>query len=120
MNRERGLTLIGLIFALILAAAVALVAFRIVPAYIDYFTIKHSLASILEEGGDQSDMALRKTLDMRLNVNYIAGMNARDLVIDRDNGMLTLTMPINRKEHLFGGVSVCIDLEAKASTSLKQ
>jgi hypothetical protein len=113
------MTLIGLILVLILVAGAVLVAFRIVPAYIDYFTIQHSLESILsDKGGDLSDGAIRTTLDARLNVNYIEGMSSKDLEISRDHGTLTLTMPITRKEHLVGGVSVCVDLEATASTSI--
>lgn len=120
MNQERGLTLIGLLFLLALAASAAMVGFRIMPAYIDYFTVKHTLENILIAGSDQTDSDLRKTLDARLNVNFIQDISARDLVIERDKGVLTLTVPINRKEHLVGGVSVCVDLEAMASTRIKE
>lgn len=119
MNRERGLTLIGLLFMLVVVAVFALVAFRVVPTYIDYFTVRHSLQSILAEGGDQSDGDLRATFDKRLNVNYIQDISDKDLEINRDNGMLTLTVPISRKSPLFGGVSICVDLDATASTAVK-
>lgn len=120
MNRERGLTLIGLIFILFFAAILALVAFRVIPAYIDYFTIKHSLQTLLDEGTDQSDADLRASLDKRLNVNYIQDITARDLEISRDGGMLTLTVPISRKEPLVGGVSICVDLDAIASKPISR
>lgn len=115
MKRERGLTLIGLLFLLALAAGVALVGFKVAPAYMDYFTVKNSLENILAEGTDQDDASLRSTFDRRLDVNFVKDITAKDLHISRDDGMLTLSVPISRKEHLFGGVSVCVDLEAKAS-----
>jgi type II secretory pathway pseudopilin PulG len=120
MNQERGMTLISLLFVLALAACAALVGFKVIPAYIDYFTIKHSLESVLAEGADQSDADLRKTMDARLNVNYIQDITARDMEINRDNGALTLSVPISRKEHLFGGISVCVDLDATASAKASQ
>jgi hypothetical protein len=120
MNHQRGLTLISLLFLLGLAMAAALVSFKVIPAYIDYFTIKHSLESILAEGTDQSDSDLRKTMDARLNVNFIQDIKSSDMDINRDNGTLTLTVPISRKEHLMGGISLCVDLNATASAPLKQ
>jgi hypothetical protein len=98
----------------------ALVGFKIIPAYIDYYTVTHSLESVLADGSDQTDGDLRKTMDARLNVNFIRDINARDMEINRDDGTLTLTIPISRKEHLVGGISICVDLNATASTKLKQ
>jgi hypothetical protein len=118
-RQERGLTLISLLFLLALAAGAALVGFKIMPVYLDYFTIKHSLESVLAEGTDQTDGELRATMDRRLDVNYIEDIRARDMQISRDNGQLTLTVPISRKNHLVGGVSLCVDLDATASAPLK-
>jgi hypothetical protein len=120
MRQERGFTLISLLFLLALAAGVALVGFKIVPAYIDYFTIKHTLQNILAEDTDQTDVSLRSSLDRRLDVNFIKDIDSHALHISRDDGVLTLTVPIARKEHLAGGISICVDLEATASAPVKQ
>lgn len=120
MQRQNGFTLITLLFLLALAIGVALVAFRVVPAYMDYFTVRNSLENILKTGGvDQSNESLRDSFEKRLDVNFVKNVTARDLEIDKDGGMLTLRVPINRKEHLVGGVSLSIDLEATASAPLQ-
>jgi len=120
MPREKGFTLITLIFLLGLAVMVAMIAFKIVPAYMDYLTIKKSLENVLADPDvGQGNEALRQSLDRRLGVNFIRDVDGRDVVIDKEDGTLTLTVPINRKAHLVGGVSVCIDLEATASAPLK-
>lgn len=120
MKTQRGLTLLGLIFFLILAAMAAWVAFKIVPAYIDYYTVQHSLENVVRDTDDQTNESLRKTFDARLNVNFIRDITARDLVIEREDGVLTLSVLISRKERLVGGVSVCVDLEARATTALRK
>lgn len=120
MKQECGFTLISLLFLLALAGVVALIGFKIVPAYIDYFTIKSTLQNILADSDDQSDIGLRTTLDKRLDVNYIEDITSRDLIINRDNGVLTLTVPVSRKKHLVGGISVCVDLDATASAPIRQ
>ncbi len=119
MQTQRGITLIGLIFALFVVAIGAWIMMKIVPAYIDYFTVKNSLENIVRDNAEDSNESLRKTFDARLNVNYIQDLSARDLVIEREGGVLTLSVPISRKEHLAGGISVCVELEARAATPLK-
>ncbi len=115
MQRERGFTMIGLVLVLILVALTALTAFKIIPIYIDYYTIRHSLENVLEVEGPQGNEALRRSFSARLNVNPIYGLDLSDLEIEREDGYVTLRFPINRKEHLIGGISISVDLEATAS-----
>jgi hypothetical protein len=119
MQKEKGFTLLTLLFLLALGIVVAMISFKVVPTYIDYMTVTKTLENILLEGTDKTDSDLRKTLDARLNVNFIRDLSSKDLEISKDDGMLTLVVPINRKEHLVGGVSLSIDLEAKASAPLR-
>lgn len=119
MRRDKGFTLITLIFLLGLAAFAALAAFRVIPAYMDYYAVKGSLENILASDGPKSNEALRGSFAKRLDVNFIKSVDARDLDINTENGMLTLTVPVSRKGALFGGVSLCVDLEAKASAPVK-
>lgn len=120
MNGQKGFTLITLLFMLALAVFVAMVAFKTVPAYMDYFTVKNSLENLLKEEQTQSNEAIRSSFDKRMNVNFIQDISARDLEISKDEGMLTLSVAISRKEHLVGGISLCVDLEATASAPLQQ
>jgi hypothetical protein len=120
MNHERGMTVIGMFFILVLVACAALVSFKVIPVYLDYFTVKHSLESILVAGPSQSNSELRNSMDKRLDVNFIQDIKGSDMQISRDGGKLTLTVPINRKEHLIGGVSISVDLDATASVKLPE
>jgi hypothetical protein len=119
MRKEGGFTLLGLLFMLTLAACAALVSFKIVPAYMDYYTVRNVLQNILDEDVEFSNQSIRKTFAARINVNFIRDLGPNDLYISRDNGMLTLSVPISRKEHLVGGISVSVDLEATAQKPLK-
>lgn len=120
MHGHKGFTLISLLFLLALAVFAAMVGFKIVPAYLDYFAVKKSLENLLSAPDvEQTNEALRSSFGKRLNVNFIQDISERDLQIDKDNGNIVLTVPISRKEHLVGGISVCVDLEAKASAPLK-
>lgn len=121
MYREKGFTLATLMFLLFLASFAALVAMKTVPTYIDYFAVKESLQNILAlpDLNDQSNLDLRKTFDARMNVNSVYNIKSTDLEISRDNGMLTLSVPISSKKPLGGGIGVTVDLVATASAPLR-
>lgn len=119
MQRQNGFTLITLLFLLGLAVIVAMVGFKVVPTYMTYFSVRSSLENILKEETLQSNEAIRASFAKRLDVNFIQDITAKDLEIYKEDGQLTLTVPISSKKQLVGGVSVCVDLEATASAPHK-
>lgn len=120
MHGNKGFTLITLLFLLALAVFATMVGFKIVPTYIDYFAVQKSLENVLSAPDiAQTNEALRDSFAKRLNVNFIQDISERDLQIDKEGGQIILTVPISRKTHLVGGISLCVDLEAKASAPLK-
>lgn len=119
MHGQKGLTLISLLFMLMLAVTAAMVAFKVVPAYIQYYTVRDTLRNILASDVHQTNQAIRESFSKRLLVNYVDGITERDLIIEQDNNQIILTVPISRKEHFIDGVSICVDLEATASAPLR-
>lgn len=119
MKTQKGITLIGLIFFLALGSLVALIAMRVAPFYIDFFTMRSMLGNMAMEKRGATDRELRRDFDMRANSNYLTGYSGSDMVIDRDNGYLTLTVFMTDKKSLVGGVSLLMELDAKGSAILK-
>ena len=119
MKRERGFTLITLLFLLGLAIGASIIAFKIVPTYLTYFSVRSSLENILKEDDLKTNEAIRSSFAKRLDVNFIEEIDSSDLVIDKDNGELTLSVPVSSKSHLIAGVSIAVDLEATASAPLQ-
>lgn len=48
-GRQRGMTVIGMLLLIIVIAFVALIAMKVVPMYIQYFSIKSTIESIRKE-----------------------------------------------------------------------
>lgn len=119
MKTQRGVTLIGLIFFLFLGTIVALLAFRVVPFYVDYFTMRSMLQNLASEKRDARDRELMQDFEMRANANYLNAYRAKDLEINRDQGVLTLSVVMTDKKPLGAGISLLMELEAKASTIQK-
>jgi hypothetical protein len=118
MRTQRGVTLIGLIFFLALGSMFALIGMRVAPFYIDYFSMRSMLQNMATEKRAAPDRELRRDFEMRANSNYLSGYSSADLIIDRDKGYLTLSVPMRDKKSLVGGVSLLMELEAKGSAIL--
>ncbi|MDD3528797.1 MAG: DUF4845 domain-containing protein [Gallionellaceae bacterium] len=119
MHGQRGFTLATLLFLLFLAGLAAMIAFKTVPTYIDHYVVQKSLENILAEGTNRTAYELRQTFEARLNVNSIYSIKASDLQISRDQGRLTLSVPISSKKPLVHGISISVDLVATASVPLQ-
>src|SRR5690606_41598740 len=73
MRRQRGVSLIGWLIVLIFVGLVALIAIRVVPVYVEAFTVRSILQSLQDErslaGADRN--AVWRTLQKRFEINDV-------------------------------------------------
>ena len=116
MKQQRGLSLIGLILVCALAAIVALIGFKVLPAYIEYFTIKkvvNDLANGTEvRGGSARDVM--NAFDRRAMIDQISSIRSSDLEITKLGDGFAVVAAYQRCVPLVANVSVCMDFEASA------
>ncbi len=81
--RQRGWTMIGALVILILLAFVVLIGFRVVPMYLDYFTVKSTLEALQSEHGvaKMSKLDIQKSIQRRFDVGYVEVVTAKDVKI---------------------------------------
>jgi hypothetical protein len=119
MKRQSGVTLIGVIFFLGLISVVALLGFKVTPFYIDYFSMQSMLKNLATEKTGATDTELRYAFAKYANTNYLNAYSPNDMTIDRGQGMLTLSVDVDKKAPLFAGITLCMHLEAKGEASLR-
>ena len=114
MKQQRGLSLIGLLLVSALIVVVALVGFKLLPAYIEYFTVKRVISDIASEtrGGTVRDVSVAFT--RRAQIDDITALHASDLEITKQGEGFTIQAAYQRCVPLFANISVCIDFEASA------
>lgn len=113
MNNQRGLSLIGLIVIGVLLALAAMVAMKVTPAVIEYYTIKKNINAVVQSGearGSVSD--IRKAYDRRAQVDDTTSIRPDDLDISKSGGEVVISVAYAKKIPLFGNVSLCLDFEA--------
>lgn len=112
-RRQEGITLIGLILIGTLVVFVAIVAIRVVPAYIEYFTIVKVVSAVVKGGETKGATVadIRKAFDRRAQIDDITVVTGKDLDIGKEGGDVVIGFSYAKKAPLFGNVSVCIDFE---------
>lgn len=109
--KQQGMTLIGFIFVLAFMLIIAYLGIKIVPIYLNYFSIVDGMEKVaLEPGiGSQSNTAIMRRLQSVLYVNYSEGLDASNLVIVRTREGKEIRLNYESREPIVANLSVCIE-----------
>jgi hypothetical protein len=117
-HHQHGLTLISLLFWGIIIIFVALLTMKLVPAYMEYFTIQKILSDI---GGDpniksMSNGEIREKFNKRAQIDDVSTVKATDLDINREGGSTTISVEYPFQSKLIGNVSLLVDFSASSDS----
>ena len=111
MQRQRGLTLIGFIFVAAIVAALGVVAFRAIPIYNEFYTVKKILKGINTESTETTPADIRRQFDLKAAADYVYDIKSRDLDITKENGRIVVSITYSKTIPLFANVSLLFDFE---------
>lgn len=118
-NPQRGLTMIGFLFVGFALVMMALLAMKLVPAYIEFFSVKKIIAAMGQEGDlrSKSNGEIRSDFARRANVGYVTAVKPEDLTIDRTGGTPVISADYAYRTKLVGHVSLVVDFSASSNPS---
>jgi len=113
-HSQRGLTMFGFLFVAIVFIAIAMLAMKLVPAYIEFFSVKKILATMGQsaELKSMSNADIRKDFEKRASVGYVTVVKPEDLSVDRSSGSPVVTAQYEYRAKLVGNVSLVVDFSA--------
>lgn len=114
MQRERGISLIGLIFVLAILGGIGLLAMQVVPTYIEYRAILGAIERAKKDGGENIK-EIQDSFNKSAEVGYITAIQGRDLLIVRENGQFEISFEYEKKIPLAGPTSLL--MEYKGTTA---
>lgn len=114
MQRERGISLIGLILVLAILGGIGLLAMQVVPTYIEYRAILGAIDRAKKDGGENIK-DIQDSFNKSAEVGYITAIQGRDLIIVRENGQFEISFEYEKKIPLAGPASLL--MEYKGSTA---
>ena len=113
MKRQKGLTLTGMIFFGILLMVLLLLAFKIVPVYVEYFAIKKQFKAMSLDpklkGATRNQIS--NTWAARSAVDDLRSMDPDFIEITRDGEELVVSGEYAVKVPLFRNVAACFDFK---------
>ncbi|MES2264230.1 MAG: DUF4845 domain-containing protein [Pseudomonadota bacterium] len=113
LNKQRGISLMGLIFMLAILGVVGILAMQILPTYSEYRAIQSAIVKAKSAGTTPQE--IQNSFSKSAEVGYISSITARDLVISREEGGLEVSFAYDKKIPLVGPASLL--LEYAGSTS---
>lgn len=114
IKQQAGMTLIGSLLVAAALVLVAIVAMKIVPAYIEYFSVKTVLHGLAKEPiSTMSKQEIMSAFDKRTDTAYIDVVSSKDLIIEKNStGETILAVEYEVRRPIMGNVSVLIDFTA--------
>jgi len=118
-TQQRGLTMIGFLFVAVMLVFVAMLAMKLVPAYIEYFSVKKVLSSMGQESDikSKSNAEIRTDFANRASVAYVTVVKPEDLSVDRRGGTPVISANYTFRTKLFGNISLVADFSASSDPS---
>ncbi|MBL8520694.1 MAG: DUF4845 domain-containing protein [Betaproteobacteria bacterium] len=116
-KRQRGVSFIMLMVYFAMAGALALLGMKVVPAYLDYLTVKKIFASMSnsEEVRSGTVQEIRKSFDRRATIDYQKSVTMDDLEITKEGNETVVSATWQAKIPLFIGWTLLIDFTASTS-----
>jgi len=86
---QRGITLIGFIFVLIVAGFFAYLVMRLFPVYSEYFSLVRVMNETAAEAniGTKTPEQIKEMMDRRMYISYITSVTKKDIQVGRENGI---------------------------------
>ncbi len=110
-NRQYGVGFVTLALYFVVGAVVVLGFLKIVPHYIEYFSVKKVIAAMAssEEVKSGTVAEIRNSFDRRRVIDNIQAVKAADLEISKENNDTVVTATWQANVPLFTGWTLLID-----------
>jgi len=106
-DRQRGLTLIGLLIAGVFVALIALLGMRVVPATLEFMAIKR--AAVRAASTSDNPQEIRNAFERSAATDDFAAVTGKDLEIARIGDRPVVSFGYEKRIPLFGPASLVIE-----------
>ena len=115
-SRQSGLTIIGFVFVAAVVVTIAMIGFRVVPSYIEYFSVEKTLRQTLQNASEGITVArFREEFALKASSDYIESVHGSDVDLRREGNVLIASADWTTTLPLIGNVSLLLEFHASAS-----
>jgi hypothetical protein len=114
LQRQRGVSLLGLLFWAVLIGFVAVVGLKTFPAVNEYLTIQRAVNQIARTGAS-SVPEIRNAFEKQKEIEYsITSIGGKDLDITKENDKVVIGFKYDKEVELYGPVSLLLHFEGRS------
>ena len=119
MHKQRGVSMFGFLLIAILVIMFAMLAMKLVPAYVEFFSVKKILNAMGQdsETKSMSNAEIRNSFAKRAEVGYVTVVKPENLDIDRTNGSVVISTEYEYRTPLVANISLIVDFKASSNTA---
>jgi hypothetical protein len=116
IRRQRGVTFIGWLILLIPVAILGYMGIRLVPIYLNYMRVAHSVEQTATEMKSDdvatlTPLLIRATLAKHFDIESISFPDIKDVSVTRDGTGWTIEAKFEDSAPLFGNISMVVDFD---------
>ena len=105
----------GFLFTTVVVIIFALIAFRVGPSYIEYFTVQKALDQTLLEVQNPTISEIKRSMDRRLSADYVDSVNAGEVIVGREGNLIVATLSWQKILHMVGNASILLEFEVRST-----
>ena len=110
-SKQRGLTISGLVIWLVILSVLALLAMRLIPAYMEYGSARNAIRGIARDGA-ATPADVRRAFNARAQIDDITVIKASDLDITKQGNDMVISFSYRKEVPLFANVGLYVDFAA--------
>jgi hypothetical protein len=104
---QRGITLFGAIFFMLVLGGLALVGMRVVPAVTEFREVQNAMLKARDASTTVAEV--RRAFDQTASAGYIESVTGKDLDVTKQEDKIVVSVAYAKKIPLAGPVSLTID-----------
>ena len=110
MRKQSGISLMNLIIGLGVLGFLGVMAAKLLPSYVEYFSVKKMFAS-MEQAGDLKGSVrdIRASFERRNAIEDVKSVRGEDLEVTKEGGEAVVTATWSVRIPMVSNVSTCLD-----------
>jgi hypothetical protein len=115
IRRQQGVSIVMLIVVLSLLALVAILGMKVVPAYIEFNSVRKIIQAMKREGDTRKSVReIRDAFNRRASVDYVDSIKGDDLEITKEGGEVIVAAIYSKKVPIIANFNACLDFVASS------
>jgi Tfp pilus assembly protein FimT len=111
---QQGVTITGLVIVLVILIFLGLLAFKVIPPYMEFRTMKNAIQAIARDRQSASVADIRRAFESRQAIDDFTSVKPSDLDISKQGNTVVIAFAYRKEIPLFGQVGLYIDFAANS------